>query len=439
MARTVGALRWLPALLAATACLAVPATAAQAKVRLVKCDDAPGGRCGTVRVPLDRADPSRGTLPIFFAYYKHRARGPARSRSWPRSAGRGPPSPRTRSSRTSTAGRSAPCCAGATSSCSTSAASAAHGDPVRRASAAARRTTSSAPSRRAPGGSAPRRPSTAAPTSPATSRPSGARWGSAGSTSTAARPRRWTSRPTRAALPGPPALRLARLAEHVAWPARLRRDDGGSRQPRGAAGLLALAHVRRRSRRRAGARRPAGGPLARAAARGHGPRCGRKGAHPPRDGGVPALEAAAGRQGHASRRSARSPRRPTRTPPGDPAPLLRLAAEHDEPPFGGDEARVFSEGDSFARFCTDHPMAWDKGAPLDVRRQQWQAAVAALPADRFAPFSIEGWLAPYPIGFQGPDDACLAWPGPADGTAPGGPAGRDVPAFRARADPQRRP
>ena len=78
-------------------------------------------------------------------------------------------------------------------------------------------------------------------------------------------------------------------------------------------------------------------------------------------------------------------------------------------------------------------MAWDKRAPLDVRRQQWQAAVAALPADRFAPYSIEAWLAPFPIGFIGPDDACIAWPAPADGAAPAVPPDatfpRSVPAL----------
>ena len=79
MAGTVGARLSLVALVAAAALHAAPGAAAQAPVRLAKCDEAPGGRCGTVRVPLDRANPSRGTIPIFFEYYRHRARGPARS------------------------------------------------------------------------------------------------------------------------------------------------------------------------------------------------------------------------------------------------------------------------------------------------------------------------------------------------------------------------
>jgi len=38
---------------------------------------APDGFCGTVAVPLDRAHPSRGTVNIFFQYYRHRDPSPA--------------------------------------------------------------------------------------------------------------------------------------------------------------------------------------------------------------------------------------------------------------------------------------------------------------------------------------------------------------------------
>ena len=102
---------------------------------------------------------------------------------------------------------------------------------------------------------------------------------------------------------------------------------------------------------------------------------------------------------------------------GDAVPLLRLVAENNQDVFGGDKAKIFSEGDSVARFCTDHPMAWDKSAALSTRQAQYQAAVAALPSDRFFPFSVEAWLAPYPTGLIGPDDSCIAWPAP-HGLAP---------------------
>ena len=56
-----------------------PSSARLRGVRLVECQAAPGGYCGTLRVPLDRAHPERGTLRLFFLYYRHTAPGPARS------------------------------------------------------------------------------------------------------------------------------------------------------------------------------------------------------------------------------------------------------------------------------------------------------------------------------------------------------------------------
>ena len=49
-------------------------------MRLVECEAAPGGGCcGTLRVPLDRAHPDRGTVRLFFLFYRHSKPGPARS------------------------------------------------------------------------------------------------------------------------------------------------------------------------------------------------------------------------------------------------------------------------------------------------------------------------------------------------------------------------
>ena len=103
---------------------------------------------------------------------------------------------------------------------------------------------------------------------------------------------------------------------------------------------------------------------------------------------------------------------------GDAVPLLRLAAEGDGPLFG-DEGDVtdYSAGDGFARYCTDRPMPWDKNASIRTRLRQWRAARAALPRNLFAPFSKAGWLAPPPTGPIGPD-ACIAWPAPKGRAAP---------------------
>ena len=48
------------------------------RAHLFPCQEAPDGRCGRVKVPLDRAHPSRGTIPIFFEYFRHRAPGPTK-------------------------------------------------------------------------------------------------------------------------------------------------------------------------------------------------------------------------------------------------------------------------------------------------------------------------------------------------------------------------
>ena len=54
----------------------VPA-AAHAGPLLEPCEDPPDTLCGSIEVPLDRANPDAGTLPIFFALVKHTAPGPA--------------------------------------------------------------------------------------------------------------------------------------------------------------------------------------------------------------------------------------------------------------------------------------------------------------------------------------------------------------------------
>jgi hypothetical protein len=110
---------------------------------------------------------------------------------------------------------------------------------------------------------------------------------------------------------------------------------------------------------------------------------------------------------------------------GDRAPLLRLAAEADE--RGRDDAgdpTEFSMGASFARFCNDNPMPWDKSASLANREAQLESAKAALPDDIFAPFSIDSWLVP---GSALGPDPCIEWPAPSHDVPPPIPPGAQLP------------
>jgi pimeloyl-ACP methyl ester carboxylesterase len=95
---------------------------------------------------------------------------------------------------------------------------------------------------------------------------------------------------------------------------------------------------------------------------------------------------------------------------GDDAPLLRLAAENDFPLFHGDpsDPTLFSVGDNVARYCTDQTFQWDKQASVADRRGQFDSARAALPARMFAPFSVAAWVQPAPLGFL--PDPCIGWP-----------------------------
>ncbi len=112
---------------------------------------------------------------------------------------------------------------------------------------------------------------------------------------------------------------------------------------------------------------------------------------------------------------------------GDETPLLRLAAEHEGPFFAEEgRPREFSAGLTAARTCTDLPFPWDKQAPSAIRREQFADARDALPADSFAPYSVEGWLAPFPDGVFGPDP-CVAWPAPEGEVAPPVPTGAEFP------------
>jgi pimeloyl-ACP methyl ester carboxylesterase len=99
----------------------------------------------------------------------------------------------------------------------------------------------------------------------------------------------------------------------------------------------------------------------------------------------------------------------------DPAPLLRLAAESPSPTDFGDPNGLFSVGSTYAVFCSDGRLAWDKSAPEATREAQYEAALAALPADATAPFSPSAWtgfVASQPILILPAANACVPWPTP---------------------------
>lgn len=97
---------------------------------------------------------------------------------------------------------------------------------------------------------------------------------------------------------------------------------------------------------------------------------------------------------------------------GDARPLLRQWAQD----FGWDDsdyygpAHAYSDGDFYAVGCTDYPQLFDRQATPAVRRQQLAASIAELPADTFAPFTTAEWIRMNQ--FTEAYTACLGWPAP---------------------------
>jgi len=92
---------------------------------------------------------------------------------------------------------------------------------------------------------------------------------------------------------------------------------------------------------------------------------------------------------------------------GNPEPLLTLAAQNKPwvPQDDGDPTG-YSDGANFAGNCTDQDAPFDRSDPVEIRRSKLQAAIDELPDDAFAPWSKEGWLA------YSPPDLCIDWPAP---------------------------
>jgi pimeloyl-ACP methyl ester carboxylesterase len=113
---------------------------------------------------------------------------------------------------------------------------------------------------------------------------------------------------------------------------------------------------------------------------------------------------------------------------GDKRPLLRLVAENQFFPAttdSGDSAQ-FSIGDTLAVLCNEQRFPWDWSAPPATRRAQYDAAFAALPAGSFGLFSASA-VSGDPAAVE---RSCFDWPAPAS-TEPPVPDGTSYPAVPA--------
>jgi len=92
---------------------------------------------------------------------------------------------------------------------------------------------------------------------------------------------------------------------------------------------------------------------------------------------------------------------------GDPGPILQLVSQWS--PVAGQSAdpASFSNGDNAAASCNDQDFPWDRTDSVAQREKKLAAAYAALPKNTFDPFTTTGWAA----GNISPD-TCITWPTP---------------------------
>ena len=90
---------------------------------------------------------------------------------------------------------------------------------------------------------------------------------------------------------------------------------------------------------------------------------------------------------------------------GDRRPYRRLT----DPGSGGyGNYRYYSRGDELTVSCNDYPMLWSKRAGEQVRRRQLRAAVRSYPEREFAPFTPAEVALDSLAGYR----ECLEWPKP---------------------------
>jgi pimeloyl-ACP methyl ester carboxylesterase len=111
---------------------------------------------------------------------------------------------------------------------------------------------------------------------------------------------------------------------------------------------------------------------------------------------------------------------------GDPTPLMDLAQSN--PPFLPDGDGVpteFSSGDSAARSCNDQDAVWDRSDRPAAREHALTAELDALPESAFAPFTKRTWNDYWWL------DMCLGWPAPDrfEPAVPEGAAFAEIPAL----------
>ncbi len=92
----------------------------------------------------------------------------------------------------------------------------------------------------------------------------------------------------------------------------------------------------------------------------------------------------------------------------DPAPLLRLTAQEIDKASTSGAVRQFNAGLYEATTCLDYPQPFSYSSSFAARRRQYAHAVASLPRNEFAPFTVHEWVTEPAEEF----DACLTWPKP---------------------------
>lgn len=102
--------------------------------------------------------------------------------------------------------------------------------------------------------------------------------------------------------------------------------------------------------------------------------------------------------------------------------MIDLAANNPQfSPFDDSDSVIpLSLGANVAGGCNDQDTPWDRADTLATRKAAYNAYLAGLPPDTFAPFSVSGWSQFTMM------DQCLAWPAPTNFT-PVVPAGTVMP------------
>lgn len=92
---------------------------------------------------------------------------------------------------------------------------------------------------------------------------------------------------------------------------------------------------------------------------------------------------------------------------GDPGPILQLVNQWPLLGVSSVDAASFSNGDSAAASCSDQNFPWDRADSVALREKKLAAAYAALPENTFDPFTTAGWSAG-----NISTDFCITWPSP---------------------------